>query len=195
MKSEMKPIAALLLTVLFPAALLTVLFAASGLAVAQGDGDHQATDAAKQHGHASALGKPGNAKKVSRTVTITMSDSMRFSPASVSAKKGETIRFVLKNEGKLKHEMVLGTIAELKEHAALMVKFPQMEHADPNQASVEPGKTGELIWQFTKAGTFDFACLQAGHYEAGMKGQVVVAAGAAGAVRATKADGHAKHKH
>ena len=116
---------------------------------------------------------------------------MRFSPASVSAKKGETIRFVLKNEGKLKHEMVLGTIAELKEHAALMVKFPQMEHADPNQASVEPGKTGELIWQFTKAGTFDFACLQAGHYEAGMKGQVVVA----GTASAAKADGHAEHKH
>ena len=166
-----------------------ILTAASGLAIAHGDDDH--TAGAKHEDHASALGKPGNAKKVSRTVDITMSDSMRFSPASVSAKKGETIRFVLKNEGKLKHEMVLGTIAELKEHAALMVKFPQMEHADPNQASVEAGKTGELIWQFTKAGTFDFACLQAGHYEAGMKGQVVVA----GAASTNKANGHAEHKH
>ena len=166
-----------------------ILTAASGLAIAHGDDDHKA--GAKHEDHASALGKPGNAKKVSRTVDITMSDSMRFSPASVSAKKGETIRFVLKNEGKLKHEMVLGTIAELKEHAALMVKFPQMEHADPNQASVEAGKTGELIWQFTKAGTFDFACLQAGHYEAGMKGQVVVA----GTASATKADRHTEHKH
>ena len=166
-----------------------ILTAASGLAIAHGDDDHKA--GAKHEDHASALGKPGDAKKVSRTIAITMSDSMRFSPASVSAKKGETIRFVLKNEGKLKHEMVLGTIEELKEHAALMVKFPQMEHADPNQASVEPGKTGELIWQFTKAGTFDFACLQAGHYEAGMKGQVVVA----GTASTTKADGHAEHKH
>ena len=183
MKSNMKPITA--------AALLTVLLVASGLAMAQSDGDRKAGGAAKHHDHASALGKPGNAKKVSRTVTIAMSDSMRFSPASVSAKKGETIRFALKNEGKLKHEMVLGTVTELKEHAALMVKFPQMEHADPNQASVEPGKTGELIWQFTKAGTFDFACLQAGHYEAGMKGQVVVA----GPASAAKADGHAEHKH
>ena len=181
MKSNMKPITA---------ALLTVLLAASSAAMAHADDDHKA-GAAKREDHASALGKPGDAKKVSRTVNITMSDSMRFSPASVSAKKGETIRFVLKNEGKLKHEMVLGTIAELKEHAALMVKFPQMEHADPNQASVEPGKTGELIWQFTKAGTFDFACLQAGHYEAGMKGQVVVA----GTASAAKADGHAEHKH
>ena len=171
--------------------LLALLLTASGAAMAHGDDDHKAGGAAKHEDHASALGKPGDAKKVSRTVAITMSDSMRFSPTSVSAKKGETIRFVLKNEGKLKHEMVLGTIAELKEHAALMVKFPQMEHADPNQASVEPGKTGELIWQFTKAGTFDFACLQAGHYEAGMKGQVLVA----GTAGAAKADGHAKHKH
>ena len=169
--------------------LAMILTTASGLAIALGDDHHKA--GAKHEDHASALGKPGDAKKVSRTVAIAMSDSMRFSPASVSAKRGETIRFVLKNEGKLKHEMVLGTIAELKEHAALMVKFPQMEHADPNQASVEPGKTGELIWQFTKAGTFDFACLQAGHYEAGMKGQVVVA----GAASAAKADGHAEHKH
>ena len=173
-------------------ALLAVLFAASGAAAAHGDENQKTRGAAKHEGHASALGKPGGAKKVSRTVNITMSDSMSFSPASVSAKKGETIRFVLTNEGKLKHEMVLGTIAELKEHAALMVKFPQMEHADPNQASVEPGKTGELIWHFTKAGTFDFACLQAGHYEAGMRGQVVVVAGTASAA---KADRHTEHKH
>ena len=170
---------------------LAMLLAACGAAIAHGDDDHKAGGAATHESHASAIGKPGDAKKVSRTVNITMSDSMRFSPASVSAKKGQTIRFVLKNEGKLKHEMVLGTIAELKEHAAMMVKFPQMEHADSNQASVEPGRTGELIWQFTRAGTFDFACLQAGHYEAGMKGRIVVA----GAPGTAKTDGHAEHKH
>ena len=125
-------------------------------------------------GHASTLGRPGDPNQVNRTVEITMSDAMRFSPSSVSAQRNETIRFVLKNEGKLKHEMVLGTIKELKAHAGLMLKFPEMEHADPNQASVAPGKTGELVWQFTKPGTFDFACLQAGHYEAGMRGKVVV---------------------
>ncbi len=182
MKSTLNPITA---------ALLAVLLTASGAVMAHGDDDGNASGAAKQDAHASALGKPGDATKVSRTVAISMSDSMRFNPASVSAKKGETIRFVLKNDGKLKHEMVLGSIAELKEHAALMAKFPQMEHADPNQASVEPGKTGELIWQFTKAGTFDFACLQAGHYDAGMKGQVVVA----GPAGTAKPDGHAEHKH
>jgi uncharacterized cupredoxin-like copper-binding protein len=130
-------------------------------------------------GHTAAFGQPGDPNKVSRTVDITMNDTMRFSPASVAVKRNETIRFALKNEGKLKHEMVLGTFKELKAHAALMIKFPQMEHADPNQASVEAGKSGELVWRFTKAGTFDFACLQAGHYEAGMKGQVVVSVAAA----------------
>ena len=160
---------------------LSTLFATSlvvvaGLAVAHGDDAHDQKSAATASGeHASALGKPGDPKKASRTVEITMSDSMRFSPANIAVKRNETVRFVLKNEGKLKHEMVLGKIKELKEHAALMLRFPQMEHADPNQASVDPGKTGELVWQFTKAGIFDFACLQAGHYEAGMKGQVIVA--------------------
>ena len=167
------------------------LLAASGVVFAHGDDDRVKKPGTSRDGHASALGKPGDPKKVGRTVEITMSDAMRFSPTSVAVKRNETIRFVLKNEGKLKHEMVLGTIKELKEHAALMLKFPEMEHADPNQASVEAGKTGELVWQFTKAGTFDFACLQAGHYEAGMKGQVTVA----GTSAPTKADGHADHKH
>ncbi|MBC7733113.1 MAG: cupredoxin family protein [Bacteriovorax sp.] len=159
-----------------PTLLAVSLIALGSAALAHGDEDHPARGAATaDQGHASALGKPGDPKKVSRTVEITMSDAMRFSPASVSVKRNETIRFVLKNEGKLKHEMVLGTIRELKAHAALMLRFPGMEHVDPNQASVEAGQTGELVWQFTKAGTFDFACLQAGHYEAGMRGKVVVA--------------------
>jgi len=132
-------------------------------AIAHGDEHHDA-----------AYGKPGDPGKVSRTVEIDMSDAMRFTPASINARKGETIRFVVKNSGKVKHEMVLGSIKELKEHAALMLKFPEMEHADLNQLSVDPGKTGELIWQFTKAGTFDFACLQPGHFEAGMRGKVAV---------------------
>jgi len=121
-----------------------------------------------------AYGKPGDLAKVSRTVEIDMSDAMRFTPSSVTAKRGETIRFVVNNSGKLKHEMVLGSIKELKQHAALMLKFPEMEHADPNQLSVDPGKIGELIWQFTRAGRFDFACLQPGHFEAGMRGTIAV---------------------
>jgi uncharacterized cupredoxin-like copper-binding protein len=166
------------------------LCALSTVALAHGD-SHGQKPSVSQQGHASALGKPGDANKVTRTVEITMSDAMRYVPASVAVKRNETIRFVLRNEGKLKHEMVLGTIKELDEHAALMIKFPEMEHAYPNQASVEPGKTGQLVWQFTKAGTFDFACLQAGHYEAGMKGQVLVASTSA----AAKAGSQTEQKH
>lgn len=147
----------------------------TGSAFAHGDEEHGDKGAMAQHeDHAAALGKPGDPAKVSRTVEVTMNDTMRFSPSSITAKKGETIRFVLNNTGKLKHEMVLGSIKELKEHAAMMQKMPEMEHADANMASVEAGKTGELVWQFTKAGKFDFACLQPGHFEAGMKGKVVV---------------------
>jgi uncharacterized cupredoxin-like copper-binding protein len=79
---------------------------------------------------------------VTRTVTVDMSDTMRFNPASMTVKEGEVIRFVVKNSGKLKHEMVIGSASELKEHAQLMAKFPEMEHAEPNQVAVTPGKTG-----------------------------------------------------
>ena len=140
------------------------------------NGDKGHGKKADQHadGHASALGKPGDPKQVTRTIEVGMNDKMRFSPANIAVQSGETIRFVVKNNGKIKHEMVLGTLKELKEHAALMRKFPGMEHADSNQVSVDPGKTGELIWQFTKDGKFDFACLEPGHYEAGMVGKVIV---------------------
>ncbi|SFB29682.1 Uncharacterized copper-binding protein, cupredoxin-like subfamily [Collimonas sp. OK607] len=128
----------------------------------------------KQDGHAAALGKPGVAGNVTKTMNVDMNDTMRFTPATISVKRGETVKFIVKNSGKLKHEMVLGSVDELKEHAAMMAKFPEMEHSDPNQVSVEPGKTGELIWQFGKAGTFEFACLEPGHFEAGMRGNIIV---------------------
>ena len=121
-----------------------------------------------------ATGRPGVASKVIRTITMDMGDTMRFSVPNVTAKQGETIRFVVKNSGKIKHEMVLGTEKELKEHSEVMKKNPEMEHADANMVTVAPGKTGEIIWQFTKAGKVDFACLQPGHYDAGMKGSVTV---------------------
>ena len=132
-----------------------------------------------KHDHAkegTAAGKPGDLKKVSRSIRVTMSDNMRFTPSSISVKRGETVKFVVKNAGQIKHEMVIGSIAELKEHAELMRKFPDMEHADPNQVNVDPGKSGALVWQFTKAGTVDFACLLPGHFEAGMVGKVQVTA-------------------
>ena len=124
------------------------------------------------------IGKPGVTGKATRTVTIDMSDAMRFSPAAITVKRGETVRFLVRNSGKLKHELVLGTEAALKEHAELMKKNPEMEHADDNMVTVQPGQTGEVVWQFTKAGAVNFACLQPGHYQAGMKGSVTVAGSA-----------------
>jgi len=129
------------------------------------------------HGHGdgeTAIGKPGVVSKVSRTISIDMTDNMRFTPSEVKVKQGETIRFVVKNTGQVKHEFSLGTKKELAEHYEVMKKFPDMEHDEPNKVSLAPGKQGEVVWQFTKSGNVDFACLHPGHYEAGMKGQVKV---------------------
>ncbi len=120
-------------------------------------------------------GIAGDAKDVSRTITIGMSDSMRFTPDKIDVKQGETIKFVIKNSGKTMHELVIGKKKDLDEHAALMLKFPGMEHEEPYMAHVAPGKTGHIIWTFNKPGSFDFACLIAGHYQAGMVGKITVA--------------------
>lgn len=139
---------------------------------------------AGNHGE-STIGKPGAVSKVSRTVSVDMKDDMRFHSSSFNVKQGETIRFVVKNSGKVKHEMVLGTQKDLKEHYEVMKKNPEMEHADANMVTVSPGKTGEIIWEFTKAGKVDFACLQPGHYDAGMKGSVNVVGGGSASLAAT----------
>jgi len=126
------------------------------------------------HGDAASIGQPGKPENINRTITITMFDTMRYSPASITVKQGETIKFIVKNSGKIKHELVLGTEKELKEHYEVMKKNPEMEHEDDNMITVQPSKSGELIWRFTKAGKVDFACLLPGHYDAGMKGVVTV---------------------
>lgn len=120
--------------------------------------------------------EPGIAANVTRTIQVDAADNMRFTPSDVTVKKGETIRFVIKNSGKVPHEFSLGTEQELKEHYEEMKKFPGMEHEEANKISLKPGQQGEVIWRFTKAGVVHFACLHVGHYEAGMKGQVKVSA-------------------
>jgi uncharacterized cupredoxin-like copper-binding protein len=123
-----------------------------------------------------AWGIVGIGKPATRTIAISMTDTMRFAPDAVNVKLGETIRFTVKNDGKMLHEMVIGTKKELDAHAALMLKFPGMEHDEPYMVHVDPGKSGEIIWTFNRTGSFDFACLIAGHYQAGMKGTILVAA-------------------
>lgn len=60
------------------------------------------------------------------------------------------------------------------EHAALMRKFPDMEHEEAYMAHAEPAKAGTMVWHFNRAGEFEFACLIAGHFEAGMMGKIIV---------------------
>lgn len=119
-------------------------------------------------------GIAGDAKAAGRTITIAMGDDMRFTPSLIEVKKGETVRIVLTNGGQMLHEFVLGTKKELDEHAALMIRFPNMQHDEPYMAHVPAGKSGQMIWTFNRAGEFDFACLIAGHYQAGMVGKVKV---------------------
>lgn len=155
--------------------LAAALTFSSTLALAHGDEEHAAPrkyDASKVE--PTDFGQEGNPKKVTKTIKVDMTDNMRFTPSDVTVKRGDTVKFVVQNDGKVLHEMVLGTKQAIKEHAELMKKFPEMEHADANMAHVKPGKAGEIFWQFTKAGEFQFACLQPGHFEAGMVGKVTV---------------------
>ncbi len=121
-------------------------------------------------------GIAGDAKQAKRTVVVTMTDDMRFKPDRLEIKQGETVRFVVKNAGKMMHEMVIGTRKELDEHAVLMIKFPNMEHDEPYMAHVDAGKQADIIWHFNRPGEFEFACLIAGHYQAGMRGKITVRA-------------------
>jgi uncharacterized cupredoxin-like copper-binding protein len=161
---------------LIAALALTPLFAMAAGNHAGHDMGSMNHDMSGMHSHAeeSEAGMAGDPAKVSRSIEITMDDSMRFTPAQVSVKAGETVRFFVKNSGKVPHEMVIGTTAELQEHAEMMRKMPGMQHADANMVTVAPGKRGGMVWQFTKPGRYEFACLIPGHLEAGMKGVINV---------------------
>lgn len=134
-------------------------------------GDHAKAAVAKEQKPWGIAGDPAD---VDRTIEIRMSDAMRFTPERIDVRAGETIRFVHHNRGKMLHEFVLGTKQELDEHAAMMMKFPGMEHDEPYMAHVAPGKREEIVWTFNRVGEFDFACLIPGHYQAGMVGKIHV---------------------
>jgi uncharacterized cupredoxin-like copper-binding protein len=159
-----------------PYSALLGAFLALPLAPVMAHGDkHQAMTAAVKK-EQKAWGIAGEAKAVKRTVLLRMSDDMRFTPSQLVVKQGETLRLKIDNQGKILHELVIGTKKELDEHAALMVKHPGMEHDEPYMAHVAPGKSGEIVWRFNRPGEFEFACLIAGHYSAGMKGKITVTA-------------------
>ncbi|MDZ5450248.1 cupredoxin family protein [Labrys sp. ZIDIC5] len=148
------------------------LFAAVALALAAGPA---LADAG--HGGARPYGEPGDARKPARTIAITMREAdgkMMFIPSKIEVRQGEQVKFVLRNNGEIDHEIVLATLAENLKHGAEMQKNPDMEHDDPNARRLSPKKTGEMVWKFTKVGEFDFSCLIPGHREAGMAGTIIV---------------------
>ena len=121
-----------------------------------------------------AWGMAGDTQAVARTITLRMTDDMRFTPRHIEVREGETVRLRAENKGQVLHEIVIGTKPELDAHAEMMAKHPGMEHDEPYMAHVGAGKKGDIVWQFNRAGSFDFACLIAGHYQAGMTGTITV---------------------
>lgn len=130
----------------------------------------------------SEVGVPGRSTDVTSTVWVKMLETadghMAFEPALIVARPGETVRIVLENEGISDHEFILGTPSELTEHAAMMNGMSEMAHEDPNALRLQPGASGELIWRFGVSDHVKFGCLVPGHYEAGMRGEVLVSGSA-----------------
>jgi len=155
-------------------ALVASLTLVSGAALAHSEAKHGKREPRPISTEETPFGREGDPKKANRTVRIGMADTMRFDPAELTIKRGETVKFVVRNHGKVLHEMVIGNMKELKEHAELMKKHPGMEHDEPYMAHVDPGKEQSITWQFTKAGEFYYGCLIPGHFEAGMIGRITV---------------------
>jgi uncharacterized cupredoxin-like copper-binding protein len=129
------------------------------------------------HHMETGIGAAGKAAAVTKTVEIVMSDDMRFAPSTITVASGQTVRFSVRNAGHLRHEFVIGTDEHLAGHAQAMREHPDMKHAaSDNAVSLEAGKRGSVIWRFAGPGAVTFACLEAGHYDAGMKGTITVVA-------------------
>ena len=156
------------------AVLSAAMTAFASTAFAHGDAKQDKKAVRSISSEETVFGREGDPRKVSRTVNVGLSDQMRFTPAELTVRQGETIRFRVSNSGKVMHEMVIGTMDELKRHAEMMRKHPGMEHDEPFMAHVAPGETQTMVWQFTKPGEFHYGCLVPGHFEAGMVGKVKV---------------------
>ena len=170
------------------AAALFLVLSPAALAAGKHGGGHGATSL--------DFGQPAKASAATRTITVTMRDNL-FEPESIAVKAGETVRFVLKNEGEFVHEFNIGTAAMHSAHQAEMLMMVEhgalepdrinrdrmkmdmgggmtMQHDDPNSILLEPGKSGEIVWTFSNAVELEFACNVPGHYDAGMVGKLSV---------------------
>lgn len=147
-----------------------VLTTWAGQAAAHGDHDHGR--------ETFAAGEPGSPTRPAKVLAVTLEEkpdgSMTVTPAHLEVKRGTQIRFEIKNAGKATHEFMLGTLTDNAAHKLEMRKNPEMEHDDPNGKTIEAGGMAQILWRFSKVGTFEYACLLPGHYEAGMHGLVDV---------------------
>lgn len=162
-----------------PATTVMCLVTATVAGAVWGHGSDQKNTAVKKPAQTveeKSFGRAGDPKTASQTINIDMKDEMEYLPNGLRLKVGDTVKFVVRNSGRIMHELVLGTMEELKEHAELMRKHPGMEHDEPYMAHVAPGKTETIVWQFTRPGAFYYGCLVPGHFEAGMVGIVRVRA-------------------
>lgn len=157
-----------------PLLLIALLAAPLTSLPAHAHGDKKHAAAAPAAAQQTAWGIAGKPAQATRTITLDMTDAMRFTPDNLTVQEGKTVRFVVRNKGRMLHEMVIGTPDELAKHAALMARFPNMQHDEAYMVHVDPGRTGEIVWHFNRAGSFEFACLIAGHYQAGMRGTITV---------------------
>ncbi|MDF0732421.1 cupredoxin family protein [Pseudomonas entomophila] len=135
-----------------------------------------------------AFGEPAPASKATRSVDVVLKD-IAFEPKSLKVKAGETIRFVIVNQGQLAHEFNLGEKAMHVEHQKEMAAMQGMDHASMvgmdhgqmghghaagNTVLVQPGQRADLTWTFRKSAPIEFACNVPGHYQAGMVGDLTI---------------------
>ena len=141
------------------------------------------------------IGEKGDPNKVDRVVNIKMYDNY-YEPNVVKIKKGEKIKNIKENLGELVHEYNIGTkemhvkhqpeMQKLIDHEIIlgdkidrikMKKMSKMDHSlghsHANSVMLEPKKTGELIWKFSKDIKLEMACNIPGHYETGMVGNLI----------------------
>ncbi len=156
---------------------------------AAGSGNHS-HGGSHGHGAAADIGTPGGTP--SRTITISMYDNY-YEPENISVAKGETVKFIVKNEGSFVHEFNINTPeshAAHGPHMAMLFEMGMIEpdkinraemaatkgsdhdmsHDEPNSLLMNPGETQELIWTFNTDKELEFACNIPGHYDAGMSG-------------------------
>ena len=128
----------------------------------------------ERHGRqAYSAGEPGSARKPSRTIEVVMSE-MDYNPSRIEVRRGEQIRFLIRNVGKEDHEFLLATTEENLKHAEMMKNHPHMGHDEPNAVRLAPNKSAEILWKFTRPGTFEYSCLIPDHRDYGMIGRVIV---------------------